>query len=382
MKIEVFRVLENGKQRVYSKEIPVKSKSFGISIPYAEFYTDDGRYLVSVDAGGMANDKFFEIKGPDGEYKPVKGEMIPQTIVSNALYPQLMMLLIGMIAALSVRNYMHPRKWSLPLDYVVVSCGVFVFAAGMSQGQTEIIIRGMIIAGVGFMILMAREHNPIVDSLFMRSSPIHDFIYMENERNNENEGWPPSNYAIFLALVLLAATAVTLAMGDEKRAEELAIYAYYLLVIGVVIRFFELSLPENTLVKLGVVKVRFLGWMMGLVQTIWDFNRVIGIKLRLLEVRIPDFGLPGVRLPEVRLPEFKISNVHREGLKNSIAYVSELSKNITVFLSLALLILLIYGLMIDWWTAKGYFTNFVLVILGLFTVYFFTKQLAGRMWGK
>ena len=205
---------------------------------------------------------------------------------------------------------------------------------------------------------------------------------MENERNNENEGWPPSNYPIFLALVLLAATAVTLAMGDEKRAEELAIYAYYLLVIGVAIRFFELSLPENTLTRLGVVKVRLLGWMHWLVQGIWGINRRIGIKLRLLEVRIPDLGLPRVRLPEVRLPEFKISNVHREGLKNSIAYVSELSKNITVFLSLALLILLIYGLMIDWWTAKGYFTNFVLVILGLFTVYFFTKQLAGRMGGK
>jgi len=41
------------------------------------------------------------------------------------------------------------------------------------------------------------------------------------ETAGENEGWPPSNYPIFLALVLLAATAVTL--GDEKRAEELAI---------------------------------------------------------------------------------------------------------------------------------------------------------------
>ena len=194
--------------------------------------------------------------------------------------------------------------------------------------------------------------------------------------------WPSSNYPIFISLVLLASTAVTLAMGDEKRAEELAIYAYYLLVIGVVIRFFELSLPENTLTKLGVVKVRFLGWMHWLVQTIWDFNRRIVIKLRLLEVRIPDLGLPRVRLPEVRLPEVKISNVHRAGLKNSIAYVNDLSKNVTVFLSLAFLILLIYGLMIDWWTAKGYFTNFVLVILGFFTVYFFTKQLAGRMGEK
>lgn len=175
-KLEVFRVLENGKQRVYSKEMPVKSKSFGIGIPYAEFYTDDGRYLVSVDAGEMTNPQFFEIKGPDGEYKPVKGEMIPQTVVSNALYPQLMLLLIGMVAALSVRNYMHPRNWSLPLDIVVAGCGVFVFAAGMIQGRTEIIIKGMIIAGVGFMLLIAREHDTRVDSLFMRGSPIHDFI--------------------------------------------------------------------------------------------------------------------------------------------------------------------------------------------------------------
>jgi len=43
------------------------------------------------------------------------------------------------------------------------------------------------------------------------------------ETAGEIEGWPPSNYPIFLALVMLAATAVTLAMGDEKRAEELAI---------------------------------------------------------------------------------------------------------------------------------------------------------------
>jgi len=138
-------------------------------------------------------------------------------------------------------------------------------------------------------------------------------------------------------------------------------------VIGVAIRFFELALPENTLVRLGVVKVRFMGWMNWLVRGIWDIGRRMGSKLR---------------LPEVRIPEVKISNDHREGLKNSITYVSDVSKNVTVFLSLAFLILLIYGLMIDWWTAKGYFSNFVLVILGFFTVYFFTKRLAGRMGGK
>lgn len=190
---------------------------------------------------------------------------------------------------------------------------------------------------------------------------------MENERNNENEGWPPSNYPIFLALVLLAATSVTLAMGDEKRAEELAIYAYYLLVIGVAIRFFELSLPKDTLSRLGVVKVRFLGWMRWLVLGIWGVSRRIGSKLR---------------LPEIRIPEVKILNVHRTGFKNGIAFLSDVSKNVTVFLSLALLILLIYGLMIDWSSVEGYFTNFVLVILGVFTMYFFTKQLAGRIGGK
>lgn len=62
----------------------------------------------------------------------------------------------------------------------------------------------------------------------------------------ETGDWPPSNYPIFFAIVLLVATAVTLAMGGEALAEELAIYAYYLLVVGVVIRFFELALPEDT----------------------------------------------------------------------------------------------------------------------------------------
>jgi hypothetical protein len=86
-----------------------------------------------------------------------------------------------------------------------------------------------------------------------------------------------------------------------------------------------------------------------------------------------------LRFPEVRVPEIKISNAHRIGLKNSIALLCEISKNVTVFLSLAFLILLIYGLMIDWWSVKGYFSNLVLYILGFFVLYVFTKQLTGRM---
>jgi hypothetical protein len=164
-------------------------------------------------------------------------------------------------------------------------------------------------------------------------------------------------------------------MGDETHAEELVIYAFTLLVIRVALHFLELSLTENTLTRLGVVRVRFLGWILWLVREIWGTSRNIGSKLRSQDVRIPG-------LPEVRLPEVKISSVHREELKNSIAYLSDVSKNITIFLSLAFLILLIYGLMIDMWTAKGYFSNFLLAILGFFTLYFFMKQVAGSLGEK
>ena len=73
--------------------------------------------------------------------------------------------------------------------------------------------------------------------------------------------WPPSNYPFFLALMFLTATAATLAIGDEKRAEELAIYAYYFLVIGVVIRFFELALPESKLQKPSQVMKQIAGFI-------------------------------------------------------------------------------------------------------------------------
>lgn len=174
--IEIFRVLENGKERVYSKDLPVKSRSFEISIPYEGFYKDDGRYLVMIKAGEMKSERFFEIKGPDGEYKPTKGEVIPPTVVSNALYPQLMLLLIGMVAALTVRNHMFPRNWSLPLDLVAVGCGAVLFIAGMLQNMTELITKGMLLAGIGFVLLLAREHDPRINALLMRGSHIHDFI--------------------------------------------------------------------------------------------------------------------------------------------------------------------------------------------------------------
>ena len=173
--IEVFRVLENGKIRVYSKEMPVKSKTLDIGLSYGEFYQEDGRYLVTVTIGEMQNDKFFEIKGPDGEYAPTSGEVIPPTVVSDSLYPQIMMLLIGMVAALSVRNHMHPRSWSLSLDYVIVVCGAVLFGTGLWQGNTDITTKGMLTAGVGIMLVYAREHDERIDKLLLQGTPIHDF---------------------------------------------------------------------------------------------------------------------------------------------------------------------------------------------------------------
>ena len=64
--------------------------------------------------------------------------------------------------------------------------------------------------------------------------------------------WPPSNYPILFAIILLIATAITLALGySESFANDLATYAYLLLVIGVIIRFFELAMPEHMARKIG-----------------------------------------------------------------------------------------------------------------------------------
>lgn len=174
-RVEVFRVLENGKELVYSREVHDKSRAFDIAISYDDFYRDDGRYLATIEIGKMKSERFFEIKGPDGVYKPSERAVVPPTVVSNALYPQLMLLLIGMVAALSMRNHMHPRR-SLPLDYVAVGCGAALFAAGMLQGRNEIISKGMILTGIGFVLLLAREHDSRIEALLLRGSPIHNFI--------------------------------------------------------------------------------------------------------------------------------------------------------------------------------------------------------------
>lgn len=52
-------------------------------------------------------------------------------------------------------------------------------------------------------------------------------------------GWPPSNYPIFLAVLLLLATALALVVGTEETGNEVATVAYFALVVGVVLRVAE-----------------------------------------------------------------------------------------------------------------------------------------------
>ncbi len=167
---------------------------------------------------------------------------------------------------------------------------------------------------------------------------------MENEQYKYNEGWPPSNYPIFLALVLLAATAVTLVMGDEPQAEGLAIYAYYLLVTGVAIRFFELILPDNTLPRLSIEGIRILDW---------------------LKRYVP--GVAGVfKVPFVSI-------LYKTELKKMLVHIADVSKNVAILTSVFLLISVIYGLFIDMWFVRGYISNLILIILGFLTLHFFTR---------
>ncbi len=166
--------------------------------------------------------------------------------------------------------------------------------------------------------------------------------------------WPPSNYPILIAFMLLLATAATLAIGDEKRAEELAIYAYYLLVIGVAIRFFELALPEGTLQRLSPAKKRISGFIKKHPkEKTGNYIQNIGGMLRQQYLRL--------------------QRLHIVKPEKNIAVISEISRNIAIYLSIFFIISLIYGLIIDWWFVRGYLSNLVLFILGFLTLHIFTR---------
>jgi len=207
--------------------------------------------------------------------------------------------------------------------------------------------------------------------------------------------WPPSNYPILLRLMLLASTAATLAIGEEKRAEELAIYAYYFLVIGVAIRFFELALPEGALQKLSPAKKPISGFirqhgpvaiqkmslmLKKLYATLQPHlhRAMLGITTRIsdsIKQHPPEKIVVQVQKMKdiLKRQSLRLRRLHIARHEKNIAVISEISRNIAFFLSVFFIISLIYGLMIDWWFVKGYLSNLVLFILGFLTLHIFTR---------
>lgn len=184
--------------------------------------------------------------------------------------------------------------------------------------------------------------------------------------------WPPSNYPFLIALMLFAATAATLALGDAKLAEELAIYAYYLLVIGVAIRFFELSAPEKDLHKPGLARKRNSDYAKRLIPKsigLYDIGR-------LFHSRIPGlyWALIETKIRISRYIKLHASNSKYMDIKNNIYMISDISRNIAIFLSVFFLISLIYGLLIDWWFVKGFLSKLILIIIGFSVFHIITKR--------
>lgn len=173
----------------------------------------------------------------------------------------------------------------------------------------------------------------------------------------ETSDWPPSNYPIFFALVLLAATAVTLAMGNESRAEELAIYAYYLLVIGVTIRFFEISLPDDAPEKIEFIKSRILK-LTGVIK--YKISKHTGKTVSTIVCKVQPLGnfitgfKPGIR------PAIK---------KTHLMHIHGISKDVSIYLFVLFLLLSVYGSIYGWWIIRGYLENLALIIIGFFAVY-------------
>ena len=195
-----------------------------------------------------------------------------------------------------------------------------------------------------------------------------------------NNNWPPSNYPIFLALVLLAATAVTLAMGDEPQAEELAIYAYYFLVIGVGIRFFELALPENSINRLTSAYVFvtesikkhsyiIINCLANIINNISSkLNMKFPFNDRINITKYFDNHSYISRLQQ------KIKSSFQDNGGRYMDEISFTAKNVAVFLSVFFFISLVYGFMIDWVYVKRYISNLVLIILGVVTLHIFTRR--------
>jgi len=180
--VKVYTFGRIGKRQVYSENIPFTTPTFNIAIPYDEFYHGDGQYVVTLDAGGMQDSKFLEITGGDFTYKPQWNEL-PPMIFSGEIYLPLIMLLIGLIAAISIRNYMHWATRSLPLDLVMIGCGVAVLAAALLAAvlirvQSDMAVAGVIIMGIGIGAAAVKRSNSTGSAMLSKDTYLHDFAGM------------------------------------------------------------------------------------------------------------------------------------------------------------------------------------------------------------
>jgi hypothetical protein len=181
---------------------------------------------------------------------------------------------------------------------------------------------------------------------------------LTGESNMENTDWPISNYPIFFALVLLSATAVVLAMGDETLAESLAIHAYYLLVIGVAIRFFELALSDKTKENLKSVVMKLLRHTGGFAQQVYRSQYKVSeniLKSDLIKEHKDNSSRPwfNVRLIFIRC----------------LSTLMKVSKEVSVYLSVLFVLLCIYGLAFGWLVVSGYLKSLILIIIGFLSIY-------------
>jgi hypothetical protein len=180
----------------------------------------------------------------------------------------------------------------------------------------------------------------------------------------ETSDWPPSNYPIFLALVLLVATAVTLAMGDEARAENLAIYAYYLLVIGVAIRFLEISLPDDTAKKIKSAAVRISATIQELSARGSSYAKNVLIFQKIREF-IPSIEHKPISMPSIG----KVIN------QSNLVLMKNISKEVSIYLGVLLSVMYVYGSIFEWWIVWGYMEKLVLVVIGSFSTYLLLRIL-------
>ncbi len=98
-------------------------------------------------------------------------------IVSSELYPPLVMLLIGMFAAVSVRN-LHTEARSLPLDLLAVACGIAVLTAAFIRGESGMAAVGIVLTGAGIGVALVKRGESAMSKVLLIDSHLHDFAEM------------------------------------------------------------------------------------------------------------------------------------------------------------------------------------------------------------